>query len=321
MTAPSDRLQEAHLDLSEPILHHYDSSPFSEKVRTAFGIKGIAWRSVVIPNMMPKPDYVPLTGGYRRTPSMQIGAEVWCDSAAILRELERRYPDPTLYTGDVDGVTDALRFWSDRSFFMVVVQLVFGTIGHSVSQAFIDDRARMSGTTFDLARMRAAVPVMREQCRAHLGFLDRQLADGRRFLGGQRPGLLDLHPWHVVWFLRTVCPEEAGLIDAYPAIVAWETRMRAIGHGHRREVSARDALALAAVETPETLPSVDPLEPNGLRAGMKVEVAPDDYGRDLVAGELLVADPEEIALLRRDSELGEVVVHFPRAGYVILPRE
>lgn len=308
------------MNLQEPILHHYDSSPFSEKVRMAFGIKGIAWRSVLIPNMMPKPDYVPLTGGYRRTPSMQIGAEVWCDTAAILRELERRHPEPTLYPEGRSGLADALAFWSDRTFFMVAVQLIFGTIGHSVSQAFIDDRARMSGTEFDIARMRAAVPLMREQYRTHLAFLDRQLGDGRRFLGGDAPGMLDLHPWHVVWFLRQVCPEEAGLIDAFPALPAWEARMREIGHGLRREIGPRDALSVAAVEMPETLPEGDPDEPNGLAPGMKVEVAPDDYGRDLVAGELLVVNTEEIALLRRHPELGEIVVHFPRAGYVVLPR-
>lgn len=304
----------------EPILHHYDSSPFSEKIRVAMGIKGIRWHSVLIPNMMPKPDYLPLTGGYRRTPSMQIGAEVWCDSAMILRELERRFPQPTLYPGGIDGLADALGFWADRSFFMVAVQLIFGSIGHAVSQAFIDDRAQMSGTRFDVARMRAAVPVMREQYRAHLDFLDRQLRDGRPFLAGSEPGMLDLHPWHVVWFLRQVCPDEAGLLDRFARITAWEARMTAIGQGERFELGAREALDLAAAQTPETLPAGDPDEPNGLRPGMKVEVAPDDYGRDLVAGELLLISADEIALLRRDAALGEVVVHFPRAGYIVLPR-
>ena len=48
---------------NEIIFHHYPASPFSEKVRVAFGIKQLAWRSVEIPNMMPKPDLIPLTGG------------------------------------------------------------------------------------------------------------------------------------------------------------------------------------------------------------------------------------------------------------------
>jgi hypothetical protein len=46
------------------ILHHYPTSPFSEKIRLIFGYKKLAWKSVIIPRMMPKPDLVALTGGY-----------------------------------------------------------------------------------------------------------------------------------------------------------------------------------------------------------------------------------------------------------------
>ena len=70
----------------EIILHNYPNSPFSEKVRVAFGIKGLSWRSVIQPVIMPKPDLIPLTGGYRKIPVMQIGADIFCDSQIILRE-------------------------------------------------------------------------------------------------------------------------------------------------------------------------------------------------------------------------------------------
>jgi glutathione S-transferase len=81
---------------NEIIFHHYPTSPFSEKIRLIFGIKKLVWRSVEIPNMMPKPDLVPLTGGYRRTPVMQIGADIICDTQLIARELERRFPAPSI---------------------------------------------------------------------------------------------------------------------------------------------------------------------------------------------------------------------------------
>ena len=74
------------------ILHHYDASPFSEKVRLVLGLKRLAWHSVLVPEVMPKPDYVPLTGGYRRVPALQIGAHVHCDTARILAELVARHP-------------------------------------------------------------------------------------------------------------------------------------------------------------------------------------------------------------------------------------
>src|SRR5215467_8540352 len=109
----------------EIIFHHYPASPFSEKVRVVFGIKQLAWRSVEIPNMMPKPDLMPLTGGYRKTPVMQIGADIYCDTQIILRELERRYPTPSIFPVK-NGLAYAIAFWSDRLFFMPSVGVVFG---------------------------------------------------------------------------------------------------------------------------------------------------------------------------------------------------
>ena len=111
------------------ILHHFDRSPFSEKIRVVFGHKGLSWRSVRIPQIMPKPDLVPLTGGYRRTPVMQIGADVFCDTQIIIREIERRFPSPTLFPVGVVGVPWALGSWTDRAFFQNTVNLVFGTLG------------------------------------------------------------------------------------------------------------------------------------------------------------------------------------------------
>ena len=76
------------------ILHHYERSPFSEKIRHALRMKNLGWASVSIPTIMPKPLLMPLTGGYRKTPVMQIGADIFCDTAMILRVLEERFPIP-----------------------------------------------------------------------------------------------------------------------------------------------------------------------------------------------------------------------------------
>jgi glutathione S-transferase len=54
--------------MTDIILHHFDISPFAEKIRLAFGIKNLSWHSVEIPLVMPKPDLTALTGGYRKTP-------------------------------------------------------------------------------------------------------------------------------------------------------------------------------------------------------------------------------------------------------------
>ena len=100
-------------DHPQPILYHFDMSPFSEKIRLIFGRKGVAWRSVIIPMVLPKPDLMALTGGYRRTPTMQIGAEIFCDTLLIADEIERRWPAPTLYPDGRSGHHKALAFWAD----------------------------------------------------------------------------------------------------------------------------------------------------------------------------------------------------------------
>src|ERR1700722_14133482 len=96
----------------EIIFHNFATSPFSEKVRLVFGMKSLPWRSVEIPSMLPKPLLAPLTGGYRKTPVMQIGADIYCDSQLIIRELERRFPEPSVFPKN-KGFPYGLSFWTD----------------------------------------------------------------------------------------------------------------------------------------------------------------------------------------------------------------
>jgi glutathione S-transferase len=301
------------------ILHQYDTSPFSEKVRLAFGRKRLAWRSVEQPTVMPKPELIPLTGGYRKIPVLQIGADVYCDSQCILREIERRHPDPPVFAGD-EATHMAFAAWSDRVLFQAAVGVVFGQIGDAVPKAFLDDRSKLMGRSFDVAEMKAAVPILREALRAQLGWLEAQLGDGRAFLLGPEPGLADFTTYHPLWFLQRFHPRSAAVLDAVPAVAAWTGRVAAVGHGERQPMEPREALAIARDAQPATKPQADPGEPNGRRPGERVAVLPDDYGRDPVEGELVASSPQEIAIRRHDPQLGELVVHFPRAGFVVLPR-
>lgn len=165
------------------VLHHFDESPFSEKIRLIFGLKKVAWTSVRISRIMPRPDLMPMTGGYRRTPVMQIGADIYCDTQRIIRELERRFPAPTLFPDGNEGLAWASAMWTDRSFFQNTVNLVFGSLADKVPQSFIEDREKLRGAKFDIAAMTAAIPQMRDQYRAHVGWIEAQLA------GGSAPGL------------------------------------------------------------------------------------------------------------------------------------
>src|SRR5476649_2527490 len=89
--------------MTDFILHHYAGSPFSEKVRVAFGLKQLDWKSVEVPNMLPKPDVMPLTGGYRKTPFLQIGADIYCDTQLMMLEIEKHAPERPLLPVGQEG--------------------------------------------------------------------------------------------------------------------------------------------------------------------------------------------------------------------------
>jgi glutathione S-transferase len=300
------------------ILHHFDQSPFSEKIRVIFGFKQLAWQSVRISPIMPRPDLMPLTGGYRRTPTMQIGADIYCDTQIIIRELERRFPTPTLFPAGQAGVPWALGMWSDRAFFQSTVNLVFGTLADSVPQEFIDDRSRLRGAKFDVNAMKAAAPQMRDQYRAHAGWIEAQLADGREWLLGEF-SLADINAYMNVWYARARLPSADEILAKFPHTLAWERRLRSIGHGARSELSPEEALEIATQASPQTSVQHDPGDPNGRQPGDLVAVLPDDYGKVEVRGEILSLSAQHIAIRRRDERAGDIVVHFPRAGFAVIP--
>lgn len=303
---------------SEPILHHFDSSPFSEKVRLLFGLKGLSWRSVEIPSIMPKPDYTPLTGGYRRTPSLQIGADVYCDTQVIMAQIEARWPEPRAVRGGLDW---AVNLWADRLFFGATVPIIFGVLGDHVPEAFIKDREAMSGRPFDTKAMKAASKPLEQQWRGEAAWIEDQLAQtSTGWLQGDTAGLADIAAYMNVWFLNNALPGKVeALIPGMPRLDAWRKAVAAIGHGTRTEMSGADALALAKASAPAPAPQHDPNDPLGLDPGAKVVVMADDYGRDPVAGTLVAATPRSVTIAREDEAVGAVHVHFPRAGFLVVP--
>jgi glutathione S-transferase len=304
-----------HVDSTTLILHQYDTSPFSEKIRKLLAHKRVPYATVEQPSIMPKPDLVPLTGGYRRIPVLQIGADVYCDSQLIARVLERRHPSPTIYPGGSEGTCHAWNLWADRLLFLPVVAVVFAEIGAHVPQAFIDDRSKMMPGR-DFSEVPKQAPAAREQVRGLVATLEAQLADGRPWLLGGEFGLADAACYHSLWFLR-VAPGTGTLLAPFGRVGAWMARVDALGHGERHAITPGDALTVARAATP-TAGTVEPGEPNDLVAGEPVSVVPDDYGFDPVAGTLAVASATEVAVRRMDPALGDVVVHFPRIGFRVV---
>ena len=297
----------------ELILHHYDASPFSEKVRKLFAAKRLPWRAVTQPSIMPKPDLVPLTGGYRKIPVLQIGADVFCDTLLVVRTLEWLHPTPTLYPGGTVGTCHAWNLWADRLLFQPVVAVVFAEIGQFVPQAFIDDRTRMMPGR-DFAELPAMAPSARDQLRGLVATLESQLADARPWLLGAAFSLADAACFHPLWFLR-VAPGALGMLDEFPRTRSWTAAVDALGHGDPSPMEPAEALAVAREAAPAATVAADARDPAGLAPGQHVTVVPDDYGFDPVTGELVFSTPHEVALRRTDPAVGEVVVHFPRVGF------
>ena len=299
--------------MTDLILHHYDASPFTQRALRMLGIKRLEWRSVTTPMMPPKDDLVALTGGYRGTPVLQIGADVYVDSQRIARELERRYRQPTLFPDGNDGLAYAAVKWAD-AFFRAGLHVAIGTSSTAWPAEFRKDR---QGVFPDIDFEHVDVDHARAQLRVHAGLVEQQLADGRPFLTGNAAGLVDIHAWTVPWFTRAL-PGVAEVYAACPRLADWEARVAALGEGTRIECTAEEALEVARASTPEAC-AVVPTDAQPLRAHMRVEVCPDDTRRGATQGELVSLDWNEVGVLRSDPRCGEVIVHFPRLGYRVTP--
>jgi glutathione S-transferase len=266
---------------------------------------------VIQPVIMPKPDLIPLTGGYRRIPVMQIGADVYCDTQVILAELEARAPKPpVVHAGDW-----AVNLWADRLFFQATVAVVFGEIGEQVPREFLEDREKLSGRPFDLQAMKAVAGPMKTQWRAQATWIEQGLAGGD-FLGGSKPSLGDVAAYMNIWWLgRAASGVAALLLQGLDRTQVWRDRMVAIGHGTRTEMAPTEALNIAMTSAPGAAPRSDPDET--FKPGDAVVVRADDYGRDPVQGSLVAVTPDRIVVARECGELNLVQVHFPRVGYLL----
>jgi glutathione S-transferase len=309
-----DQLLPPEETVPEIILHQYATSPFSEKIRKIFARKKIAWRSVEQPVIMPKPRLVPLTGGYRRIPVLQIGADVWCDTGIIIRKIDELKPEPTIYPGGLTAAADTMNQWADRRLFWSTTPVIFEKLGAKVPKEFIEDRSKMMQGA-DFGAIARSAPDSRNQLRAFLEILDRQVAFSP-FLLGDSFSLADAACFHPVWFLR-VEPSAFGIAQKFANLMRWFERIDAMGYGDVSAMDPDEALKVAKDSAPVTAENVDSRDPNQLEAGTRVSVTPDDYAFDPVTGRVVVSTIHEIAIERDVPELGRIVNHFPKIGFRI----
>src|SRR5512139_1931033 len=284
--------------MAELILHHYPSSPFSEKIRLILGWKQLAWKSVVIPATMPKPDVVALTGGYRKTPFLQLGSHIYCDTALICDVLEHLQPQPTLYPAVYKGLSRVVAQWADERLFWTAMAHNFHPKGAAqvfgggapeqwgpIAKAFSEDRARMR-----TAIPRTPVPDATAAYRSYLRRLSSML-EGQPYLLGDAPCLADFAAYHPLWFTRTQASVMADILVATPAVSTWMDRMAAIGHGRMEKGTAAQAIALCAAspDTGSVLSSEPFQDEHGIALGSHVSIASDSFGPEPTMGELVAA--------------------------------
>ena len=304
--------------MSELILHHYPTSPFAEKVRLILGYKNLAWKSVIIPAISPKPDLAALTGGYRKTPVLQIGADIYCDTALICDVLEHLQPDPSLYPQPSKGMGRTLAHWADNTLFWTAMGYnmqskglaqMFSNAPPDAARAFGEDRKAMN---IGVARTRPA-----DAAAAYRSFLRRvsDMLDDWPYLLGEAPCIADFSMYHPLWFTRNRTSVLASIFDATPSVLDWMDRMSAIGHGQMERFSAVDAIAVAAAATPAPLHDDVFQDEHGIPLGSRVTVSSDSFGPELTEGELIAATRMHYTLRREGTRAGLVHVHFPRIGY------
>jgi len=298
------------------ILHHYDASPYAEKIRLMFGLKAMRWQSVLSPPQPPRPAVDPLSGGYRRIPIAQIGADVFCDTFVIAQELARLAGAPELDPERAGPEAAALMERAEGDVFFAAIGAVppatlLGTLLRTVGPIgmvkFAIDRAGMMRSAAVKAPQGQSA---RSILQAFLEDLEPRLAE-REFLDGPSPSTVDFAAFHPLWLhVRSGrCPLDAK----WPHVRRWYERIEALGQGVREEIDPADAFEAARSAQPRPLPAAtsapDP------QIGRRVSVAPSDYGRVPVSGTLVAVTGSRCIVARETPALGTVHVHFPLRGF------
>ena len=306
------------------ILHHFAASPFSEKLRLVLGYKRLAWKSVLVPAVMPKPDIVALTGGYRRTPVLQIGADIYCDTALICDVLERLQPAPSLYPEPLGALSRVVGQWADSSLFWAAVRHNRGPMGSGLSvggtaqqaRALFEDRKAM-GLDLEWPRPADATAPYGNYLQQLSGMLG-----SKKFLLGELPTLADFCAFHPLWLAQLRAPPALDLLAPWPGLRGWLVRMQEIGHGQMSDCDAAQALEMARRATPvaigsRLLPDGGFQNHHGIALGSRVHICAESFGTEPSEGFLVAASASHYSLRHENPRAGAVHVHFPRVGYVL----
>ena len=297
------------------ILHQYDISPFSQKAQKMLGLKGLAWQSIEMPMIAPKPHIEALTGGYRGTPVLQIGGDVYVDNWMIARALDYVSPETPLINARGPLSDGALYAWGER-LFTPLLHSALAAYKDQWDADFLADRKRVfPDVDFDALEVRDVERL--SQIRAYLGAINAELNQREGFLGGERADSWDVHAWGLVWMIKSALPEVSSVVDCCPVLMQWYEQMTEIGTGTREDAEIDVAWRALKSSEKRTLPPLDQDEPLNERVGRSVSVLPGSANRGGAQGRLVAVNHEQAVLAVEPLPGVEAQVWFPRFGYHI----
>ncbi|KAF9426792.1 hypothetical protein BGZ76_002594 [Entomortierella beljakovae] len=335
----------------EVILHHYQGSPYAQKVIAALRVKGIPWYSVNTAPLLPRP----------RIPVLQIGNNIYCDTALIIEELERRYPDENATLPSFPGaglaISNMISTWVDKQLFGDVSnQMPWGATPeeqklsplHAAfgNKEFLADRSKLTGgKPMNTEAIRKAQPLLLDQLLSDLDTLEGALQgpmqalnrfprpEGGWILGTVLPSYADFSVYCMIWWILVTkrTPEHINP-EVYPYVFEWYKQMNDCMKKHRHptqdqvKLRGEDALEIARQASINSSnkgftavnQSVYPQELR--KVGDFVSVSPNDYGKIPVKGQILEITRTRVSIRPEPLETHrdiEVIIHFPRRGYII----
>ena len=295
------------------ILHQYDISPFSQKAQKMMGLKGLSWQSVEMPMIAPKPDVEALTGGYRGTPVLQIGRDVFIDNWMIARALDEFDSNGPAINAQGGLREAALYAWGER-LFTPLLHAALAAYQSEWDADFLADRKQVFPDV-DFDALEVSDPDRRSQVRAYLGTVESQLGLGQDFLGGVQADGWDIHVWGMVWMIHSALPALMPIVETFPRLVDWYERMSALGTGDREDAEIDVAWQALKDGPARSLPKTSAQEPLAQWVGEAVDISAGSADRGSASGRLLAVDQEQVVLGVEPISGESAQVWFPRFGY------
>jgi glutathione S-transferase len=265
---------------------------------------------------------MPLTAGYRRTPVLQSGADVYCDTQNIVRAISELTATslllPTRQRGQIFALTD----WVDGTVFNLAARVILTSALDTAPPEFIQDRGGLYfGPNWTPEGLKAQLPGVIRQLAAHLDSINQGLTDTGGYFT-ESLSYADISIAYVAWFIRGRWDVGPEFLSQFPRVERIERDVHEQSTDRHEEVSAESAL-MTALQAKSSAPrGVQAQIGSRLSEGMRVSIRPQAETSDPpIIGRLRYLDRVRVSIDHQDPQVGDVVVHLPVAGYQIQPSD